>query len=205
MCRSSACALTHSHCNEPLAQARGERKGVEGRQKPSRGDSREVSGVPHGRHGATGVVLVQRQPKPHAVVLPKQRRLARQRLSLRPSVQFSRIHQIDCSQKRNQAHRVSRQREGALKVGARPQEIVLVVFREDNASRLCGCRLVNPQQEAIEEGCAPAGRTRRLAFAGRSRSAAMGNESQPFPTGRCPTVSQQSVGPHPATASTQPA
>ena len=55
-----------------------------------------------------------------------------------------------------------RQREGALEVGARPQEIVLVVFREDDASRLRGSRLVNSQQKAIEEGCAPAGSTKRL-------------------------------------------
>ena len=54
---------------------------------------------------------------------------------------------------------MSRQREGALKVGARPQEIVLVVFREDDASGIRGCRLVNSQQKAIEEGCASAGST----------------------------------------------
>ena len=59
---------------------------------------------------------------------------------------------------------MSRQREGALEVGARPQEVVLVVFREDDASRLRGSRLVNSQQKAIEEGCASARSTRRLAF-----------------------------------------
>ena len=125
-----------------------------------RGDSREVFGVPDGRHGAAGVVLVERQPKPDAVVLTEQRRLARQRRSLWSSVQFREFESTVL--KRNQAlgsYRVSRQREGALKVGARPQEIVLVVFREDDASGIRGCRLVNSQQKAIEEGCASAGST----------------------------------------------